>query len=1285
MIYRFDEKICLNGWWDILPVYDDASFAKVPIEGWLEGKYLVPSFYNKPYDAVKKPGEKYYSQNPDIVGESDTENLFDAFGYPAEWCAATRVWVRRVFDLKPQTGRRYFFIAEAVGPTATIYINGKNAAVSHEYTLPTEVDITPFVIDGKNELAIFLDDYERDENGDSLHGTGNWLTNKMRGIQRDVWLIEKGDVYIDDLTIMTSVREKTLKLKYTVKNTTGNTQKLTLRPVIDGKAIQIPEVAGIVEANSEAEAEISVPWENPKLWDTFKPNLYYIRTALISEEKEIDHMTERFGFREVWLEGENLMLNGHPLHLFSDFGHKGTPFSYTRGWIGKWFGMMRDYNMNHSRLHTHPHPELILDMADEAGIYITSETNMHGSGSGQAAADIRYWKNGQQHVRDLVKREKNHPSVLLYSCGNELRWTGCSTELMKCEAPKIRALFNELDPTRPAYHEGDSSMWDETTQEMLSRHYGKDAAGTGWWDKTRPLNSGEMCLYHYIGHNNTLQFIGDDAWREYDRMVAAATKDLAYIVEDARANGVCCLGPWNMSCHMNLRPHKEKTFTYKDFTTSGMKPLFAKEGVSEFDYWTKNAGKGYITQPGTEDVEQAFRPLAAIDRSRRSGYYPNAPIEREIYIVNDTKREIKGTFICELKRGSIVKRRYRCKIKIERGETQKLNFTLKPVNKYGAFTQVLKIKKGLRTMECREKPIRIANPKVFTPKNRVAVIGGGYFKQLLTEIGAAFEYNPQTLDGFGTLIIEKDAVEAGSGLNQTIKTFAEKGGSVLIFEQRVSPMPGVKLVQKPVQTAFIRSFDTVLTEGIENADLAMWSEDPYTLISGDAFVALKMYQKDDGTFIKPILDSGEGDFGDGDLSLTPLFETTVGKGRVIACQMRVTDKYNEIPAAKQLIFNMLKCAEETDVVRKTPKVLDSLVEAAAALSGMRRGDEFIIFRVDKKMAETISEKTGISIALDEDPDGIYSGVRSGDSPELSGISNEDLCGMERVSYCSPDSENIPVAKYMIQPTKGLEPLVETCPQNCMTPLYKYNNRAELLRSYCAMHYCYQNDEKPNILAAKLKYNGAVIWLSTFDFNSEKRERFGRFENLLMRNLGQKTDAGILFDGNIENEGGSKGFPERVFTIPTAQFSPEEALHYTKYLTERMLTMPILAAAQFEEKDHPEGSYTVAGDTLIYFTLYSPAARKNLGSNIGVPDPGAQTFADVEANGEVTLWINSQQKGSVNVSGSATFADLELEGGLNHILVRYQPKDGAGAFKISWRNILRRPECDFDFLTVGNGA
>lgn len=73
------------------------------------------------------------------------------------------------------------------------------------------------------------------------------------------------------------------------------------------------------------------------------------------------------------------MLNGHPVHLFADWGHTVTCFSCVKEWIEKWFSMMKDMGLNASRLHTHPHPKLVMDLADEWGIYIIGETGAHGS------------------------------------------------------------------------------------------------------------------------------------------------------------------------------------------------------------------------------------------------------------------------------------------------------------------------------------------------------------------------------------------------------------------------------------------------------------------------------------------------------------------------------------------------------------------------------------------------------------------------------------------------------------------------------------------------------------------------------------------------------------------------------------------------------------------------------------------------------------------------------------------------------------------------------------------
>ena len=304
---------------------------------------------------------------------------------------------------------------------------------------------------------------------------------------------------------------------------------------------------------STATVVFEARWPRAQWWAPEHPALYWLRTRLDAMGHECDLHAERFGFREVWLDGPHLMLNDHPIHLFSDWGHKVTPFHHTEAWIRQWFGMLRDAHMNHTRLHTHPHLPLTLDIADEEGILITGETGIHGSGANQAADTPAFWDHARDHIRRFVQCDKNHPSLILWSVENEMRWNRDTTTLAREELPKLRALFNELDPTRPAYHEGDSSLWNERTQPLISRHYNKECSGLGWWQRTQPLHSGEMALYHYAGPNNTCHLAGDEAWADYCAVSRAAATDAALIIEAGRTLDVCCFGPWNLSCLENLR------------------------------------------------------------------------------------------------------------------------------------------------------------------------------------------------------------------------------------------------------------------------------------------------------------------------------------------------------------------------------------------------------------------------------------------------------------------------------------------------------------------------------------------------------------------------------------------------------------------------------------------------------------------------------------------------------------------------------------------------------------
>ena len=1289
MLYRYHEKHCLNGFWDILPLGDPAvDAAAPPREGWISGVYTVPSFYNQTPVGVRRPGGRAFRADPEGLYLPGAENLYDTTGYPVEWSRAKSVWLRRFLQVQRRPHRRYFIVFESLGPRGWVYLNGRQLAFHDDTCLPCVVDVTDALTGGDDELAVRLDDYERRADGKSLYPAGNVIPATMRGLWQDVWLVEKGDVYVEDVTIVTSVRRRTLSARYELVNTTDAALTVTLcatvKDAADGsEALRPAPLTVALPARGRAQAAFETGWEHPKLWDASHPDLYFLHTELAVDGALRDESDERFGFREVWIEGDSLLLNGFALHLFSDFGHKATAFHHTVGWVDKWFHMLADYNMNATRLHTHPHPEFITDMADERGVYVTSENSLIFGDI--AADDPRFWDNAERHALRHIRREKNHPSILLYSCENEMRWGGCDTELTRNRLTALRGLYNRLDPTRVAYHEGDSSLWDEHTQPLISRHYTRDAAGLGWWDHSRPLHAGECALYHYAGPNNAVGLVGDRGWGDHQNVIDAVFRDFLYIAEDARANGVCCLGPWNLSALTNLRVHGEKEFHYDDYTTPGVKPKLAHAGASEFAYWED--GRGYLPQPGSELQAAAFRPFAVIDSSRRGQFYALDPTVKTFTVVNDTPGAVDcGVFLRIGAPGKTPVLALQKELSIGRGERRTLSFAL-TMPDAGEYEYRFGAVCGGKTLDERKRTITVRRAAQVTLSGELAVLGEGFMKPLLEALGLSYRYvnSLAELSGEKRLLVEKDAVTPGSRLNRELVAFAEYGGRVVVARQRFSPAPAVKMRDKSVFAAFVRSFGHPLLDGLTEGDFAFWGDDAYSLSSGASYVADRLYEKDDGGKMTVVLDADEGEFGTGGLRYTPLFTAEYGSGVVVCCQLNLCDRWEKIPAARQVFVNLLRYIDtyEPAAVRQ-PAVVETDADPTAAIEFARSGGDALVF-LSPKNAAAASRALGVNLQLTAD-DELYHAVRTGDHALLGGISNEDLCGVERFLYAPPEAVNATVADYFMEDDAAIEPLAATCPRSGLAAFHVYDGAAELMRAYTTLHAVIENDAPARTLIGLVHCGAGRVVLSTFRPPREA-VRFARVRNRLVRNLGGVTAGKDLFAGDcVERGARSDGYPG---TVQIYRGRPDAALlekmcSLCAYNTERMNTTPILNGADFTPTAGEGGVWSSpdGAPCAIYFPLLSPTQRKNVGSNLGVPDPGAQTFLDVKTAGRTRLFLNGAARNAPGVpdfaAGDATYPELALERGLNHVLLLWEPAGAGDRLGLLWRNIKREPEYGFLF-------
>ncbi len=1294
---------CLNGWWDFVPVYGSLSDLTPPTSGWERGALLVPSFWTKPKDGVRRPGEIYFGLKPVEEFAADDEFLFDAFGYPVAWSKTRSGWLRREFEqAEVRADRRYFLCLDAVCPRGTVFLNGQRFHEHNHPTLPLSLDVTDALRPGTNDLIVLVQDYDRDERGRQMVPTGNWIPCGHSGIWQDVHLVERGDAYLDDVAIFTSTRQRRLETTLRVANTRQEPRRLRVELAVVRwergtdpdrlpAELQMGERDLVLRAGESGELQFASSWPEAAWWSPESPSLYQLRWTIREDDTVVERGYERFGFREVWIEGPHIMLNDHPVHMFSDWGHKATPYYYTEGWIRQWFGMIRDANMNHSRLHTHPHPTLILDLADEEGILITGEAGLHGSGGAQAADSPAYWDAARDHVRRFVQRDRNRPSVVMWSVENEMRWNRDQTDLTQRELPKLRALFHELDPTRTAYHEGDTSLWNEHELEIVSRHYGKECAGLGWWDRRQPLHSGEMSVYHYMGPNNTLHLAGDAAFASYAAVDEAAARDTAHIVEAGRTLGVCNFGPWNLSCLENLRLESETVhLDYPDLTVPGVKPLQVPAHSSEFSFWRE--GPGYVPNHSFAIQKHAFRPLAVIDLSLRTGYFVGDHCRRTVQVANDTPHDLDGLLECRLRRGLHTLWEKDVPLRVERGRVEAVDLLFEiPRANGGNVTWEVRFVASQGAFDEWSRPWQVVErggPEFGqTLGHHVAVFGPGSMRRACERLGVAATYVPdlgaETLAAHGLLLVEMNAIEPGSAMNRQLRDFAARGGRVVLLEQSVSPFPALPLADLAVNTAFVRAPHHPLLAGLTDANFAYWGDDPYALPGGNACVARRLYAKDNGRHALALLDSGEGGFGHGDLHHTPLFEVAEGKGLILACQLRLTECIDAIPAAELILRRLLQRADAY-----VPAPLPELVLAAGQsvqelLIRAGKGAAILVENAPPAALAEWSQELGVELRV-APPDDIYQAVRRTPDPLLDGISNEDTCGVTTWTYAPGDRRNTTIGTAFLMPVPGLETLLETPTESCLKEHFVKLGKTEPLRTHTLSRFLFAERPEAAVVLGRVRVGKGQILFSCFNPAEAVHPGLARFRNRLLANLGLAAPGSLLDGDCVPASGRSKGFPTAVHRVaaPASPHRWAEFVECTVFANERMPNRPILRAAAWQRIESAEGCFAGAGTepVCLYHIIQSGVARKNLEQDIGVPNPEALTFLDLAGDGTVEVVVNGKSHDAVTLAeGAATVSDIALEAGFNHVLLRWTPATAGATLTTRWRNIMRRPETSFAFM------
>jgi len=419
------------------PQFDDRAWDRLPVPAnWQLHGYGQAVYLNVPYVFPKNPPHVPADDNP--VGLY--RHLFDI---PADWA-----------------GRQVFLHFAGVDSAFYVWVNGREVGYSQDSRTPAEFNITPHLVPGVNHLAVQVFRYS---DGSYLECQDMW---RLSGIHRDVWLFARPAVYLRDVEVKTlldeDVRDAILDVRARVRNDSGTAWRdLTVTGSLRttaGTAVPLAgDLAGgceYVAPGAEAIVRLRAGVTDPPKWSAETPHLFVLTLALCDGGGAVLEATScRVGFRRVEIRHGQLLVNGQPVLLKGVNRHEHHP---DRGHAVDYESMLADvrlmkrFNINTVRTSHYPdHPDWY-DLCDRYGLYVIDEANIESHGMGYNPEDTLANKPEWQaahldRIRRMVERDKNHPSVIIWSMGNE---AGDGTAFQAASQ-----WLHRRDPSRPVHYE----------------------------------------------------------------------------------------------------------------------------------------------------------------------------------------------------------------------------------------------------------------------------------------------------------------------------------------------------------------------------------------------------------------------------------------------------------------------------------------------------------------------------------------------------------------------------------------------------------------------------------------------------------------------------------------------------------------------------------------------------------------------------------------------------------------------------------------------------------------
>ncbi len=866
-------------------------------------------------------------------------------------------WYRRTFELAPEELdlHRIRLNFGVIGYSGKLYVNGRAAGASHGDFVPVSFDITDFVKPGRNTIALRVDSDFGPPPGSDIkitrtYGAKWWYENVKGGLWQPVSLSIEPQIRFEALRVTPLLSEQSIRIDYEIENHFSAVKRLSLECAVTDA---LREKANMVNSTAEFGAlnlkpglnsgSLVMKLDSPVLWSPERPQLYFLTAVLNDSQREGEVVAAecvRFGVRDFRTAGTGFELNGRPVYLFGENihstkygGYDRTP-AEERRLIEEYIGALKRQGYVMLRTAHMPAIPLVYEVADELGMMIYDEWSWSFTSSN--IDEAQFESNNLDELRRFIRRDYNHPSVVMWSLANEVKHA--SNPVTQRQLSRQVELVRSLDvQKRPVGVFSGSANWDHYGRtkfdtDFLDLHSYHGLVDLPWPAFARHIDHIYRGCAEIYGDGKTLaipliawEFVGyswgnrlDASFRmgDVDAYAKYATKKFSWgQPEGIGYSGAVGLAPLldperGLPYAMDRQGGRLLELVRQEPRIQGFAPWFSVTNLTQPPRWTQKVYGGlrlagsllpprnvfadteynwefYMVNNSSENLRAGKVRFSLVDSAGKSwtlDTVPTAPLAVGRLFSIPVELEIPR--------------------RVTPGEAQ-LRITLFDADRNEIGRNYANV--SVESREILTEPLK--------PGRRVALLdvgnGDTVLEKILETLEIPFRKLPLSADpdGCEVVLIPPDSRATGKLVydQEKFSRWLEKGGILVVFEQHSGTLPvfdNYQYANDPNAYVDLVLPDHPLFAGMRQSQFDLWPEAPEgnvitTAISPYSVNALAVK----GPFLYR-MSIGTG-----------IFEATAGRGRVLASQLDATSLWGRDSGASRYVRNLLEYVVNKPQVR----------------------------------------------------------------------------------------------------------------------------------------------------------------------------------------------------------------------------------------------------------------------------------------------------------------------------------------------------------------------------------